>query len=323
MLKENQTVHTNWSSRNKKRYISLGYTFTDIGDDIYVKPEDLSNGSNATVIVICDYCGKEVEKEYYKYIKQHDNVLGDCCKECRTVKMQSTSMKRYGCKNPSSSKVVREKVKQSYLERYGVEHPMMLESIKEKLKDTNNRIYGCDNPFSNEDVKEKIYNTNMNRFGCKSPMQNKSVLEKAQNTNLERYGSKILMQNDDIKNKVLQKMIENRTYATSNIESELVKRLIDIYGEDKCFPQYLFSRCIFDCLLIIDGVKIDIEYDGWHWHKDSEDHDNKRNHYVMDNGFKVLRFQSKYALPTNDQILESVDCLVTTDKKLKIVKLDI
>ena len=38
----------------------------------------------------------------------------------------------------------------------------------------------------------------------------------------------------------------------------MIKLLKEIYGEDNCYPQYLLDRILFDCLLVLDDVKIDI-----------------------------------------------------------------
>ena len=43
-------------------------------DTITIKAEDLSNGSKAKVICLCDYCGQEIIKPYYYHITR-----GDCC----------------------------------------------------------------------------------------------------------------------------------------------------------------------------------------------------------------------------------------------------
>lgn len=65
MFDENQLVKMQWNCGTKTRYESMGYVFTKLKDIFYVKAKDLSPSSNKIVNVICDYCGKEFEKNYY------------------------------------------------------------------------------------------------------------------------------------------------------------------------------------------------------------------------------------------------------------------
>ena len=37
--------------------------------------------------------------------------------------------------------------------------------------------------------------------------------------------------------------------------------------KNNCFPKYPFECYSFDCLVVIDKIKIDVEYDGLYWHK--------------------------------------------------------
>lgn len=54
-------------------------------------------------------------------------------------------------------------------------------------------------------------------------------------------------------------------------------------------------RCKFGYILdfAIPDLKIDIECDGEPWHKDGNDHDRKRNWYLRNQGWKILRFKGK------------------------------
>ena len=79
-------------SPNIKRYEELGYnipryknkygTYTvKQGTKIRVQVEDLSDGSNESVMVSCDCCNKQYELPYYRYKKQlHDGLI--YCSSC-------------------------------------------------------------------------------------------------------------------------------------------------------------------------------------------------------------------------------------------------
>ena len=59
------------NSTTYKYYNSLGYNCR-IGDIIEIKVEDLKPTSGETVLVKCDYCGKEYELKYRDYNKVND-----------------------------------------------------------------------------------------------------------------------------------------------------------------------------------------------------------------------------------------------------------
>lgn len=90
MLVENQLVKIRWSGNNKKYYESKGYEYTKCGDFFLAKTEDLPKRCSAKVKVICDYCGKEYEKSWYHYQETVDSK--DCCKNCKTLKKNETTL---------------------------------------------------------------------------------------------------------------------------------------------------------------------------------------------------------------------------------------
>lgn len=69
--------------------------------------------------------------------------------------------------------------------------------------------------------------------------------------------------------------------------------------------------------------KIDVEYDGWYWHKDRVQQDRRRNNFLIGRGYKVLRIKSTFQLPTNEQIIDAVDYLINTHHNYKEIILDI
>ena len=78
LLKENQYIDIKWNNANKKRFVSLGYTFTKIGDIFSVKADDLSPNSKEQIVAICDYCGNEYTTCYMSYWRSV-NQFGSCC----------------------------------------------------------------------------------------------------------------------------------------------------------------------------------------------------------------------------------------------------
>ena len=158
MLKENQYVQVKWNSSNKKHLISQGYIFTKMYDTITIKAEDLSNGSKVKVICLCDYCGQEIIKPYYYHITR-----GDCCSQCRYLKVKENNLKKYGVESTSQLQSVKDKTKQTNLSKYGCTCTVHNAIIQEKVKQTNIEKYGNEYYFGSEQGKLDIQNIIDNR----------------------------------------------------------------------------------------------------------------------------------------------------------------
>ena len=72
------------------------------------------------------------------------------------------------------------------------------------------------------------------------------------------------------------------------------------------------DRINLDCMVCFDGYKIDVEYDGLYYHKDRQEKDKRRNYFLIKQGYKVLRIKGnkKDDIPTEEQIIKAIDCLV-------------
>lgn len=99
MLIENQYIEVSWHSQSKKHYIKKGYIFTKYKDKFFVRAEDLTKTSKAKVKVICDYCGKEYEMNWYHYkLDVLDKNTNCCCYNCRHIKRYTNDIeKRRNC----------------------------------------------------------------------------------------------------------------------------------------------------------------------------------------------------------------------------------
>jgi len=53
---------------------------------------------------------------------------------------------------------------------------------------------------------------------------------------------------------------------------------------------YPLSNVSLDIALFIDDIKIDIEYDGWYWHKDQQK-DRRRDEFLKSQGWKILELK--------------------------------
>ena len=94
-----------------------------------------------------------------------------------------------------------------------------------------------------------------------------------------------------------------------------------MYGN--CELNYPCGRCLLDCMVIIDGMKIDVEFDGEFWHKNKEHADRKRNYFVLSQGYKIIRILGNRAIPSKQEIENAVNQLIFEDKYLINITTDI
>lgn len=311
MLKENELVKVRWNSQTKKYWLEHGYEFTKLGDYFYAKVNDVPDKSVAMVGVVCDYCGKEFKMHKYAYTRSAE--FGKvACKNCKPLKIKEANIVKYGVENSMQRKEVQEKVNKTMLERYGVEHIFQDKDVMARVMEK----------YDYKKAVEKRKLTCLEKYGVDNAAKNAEVNEKARKTCIERYGGESAQCSAEVKSKTWESMLQNGTIPTSKLERELVSMLIDIYGKDKCTPQYNLDRISMDCLLVVDDIKIDVEYDGTYWHKQKEEYDKRRDYYCFSRGYKVLRFSAnRDKIPTIEQIKECVDYLVNS--KHKHLKIDI
>lgn len=161
----------------------------------------------------------------------------------------------------------------------------------------------------------------MEKYGSNSCLGNKKVREKALNTIKKRYGVENASLNPEIKKKIYYTMHKNGTTPTSTQQVALFDMLKIYFDEQEIALNKIFNRYSLDIELCVDNSKIDIEYDGWYWHKDVEK-DRRRNNFLIENGYKVLRIKSGVKLPTEDQLLQGISFLQNSDEDYFEIILD-
>lgn len=183
-----------------------------------------------------------------------------------------------------------------------------------KTQQTNMERYGCNCVFKNEDIKRKIRESMMDIYGVEYTIQHPASKQKYHNTMRERYGVDWYSQTDEFGNKYWQTRLANGHYPTSKVEQQMCRALISLYGNN-AHPSYIYDKICMDCMLDINGCKIDIEYDGQYWHEDRKDRDANRDAFVYKEGFKLVRIKGNYEAPTTKELQEAVYHLCNTDDK--------
>ncbi len=298
MLLPNQHTIVKWHSRNKEYYIEKGYIFTKMKDEFQVKIEDLPPQSHAWVKVQCDFCGEIVDVKFQNYNNRGKYSEGYACTKCKSIKAKESFKKLYGVDWISQKEEVKEKQKQTMIKKYGVEKYSQLPEWREKTKQTCLRKYG-----------KEYYS------------QTEEYHEKKMKHDLEKYGVPYHTQAPEVKRKILASFDNNDTAKTSRPQLELYEKLKAIYGQCK-----LNEPCVYyslDCVIEVNNIKIDIEFDGEYWHRNRGRQDCIRDKFVKGQGYKIIRIKGNRQIPNDNDLIEAIDTLINTDEKLIKLTTDI
>lgn len=234
-------------------------------------------------------------------------------------KTRETLLNKYGVENPAQSDIVKKKIADTNIKKYGHICPLNNSDIQEKSKLTILEHYGVTSVSQAEEIKEKKRLKSIEKYGVEYVSQCEAIKEKIKKTMLERYGYEYVLQVPELKEKMFKTMSTNNSVPTSKQQISLYNILLKKYNNVEM--NYPFSKCCLDIFISVNDIKIDVEYDGWYWHQD-EQKDIKRDKFLQQNGFKVLRIRSGRKLPTEEQLFEAIDKLINTDKKFTEIILD-
>lgn len=92
MLAENQRIKVKWNKRNKVYYQSLGYMFTNYGDEFEVLIDNLQPNSPVKISAICDFCGKEYSVSWHHYQETEVKHQKHACYNCRHAKRYENNL---------------------------------------------------------------------------------------------------------------------------------------------------------------------------------------------------------------------------------------
>ena len=312
MLVPNQLIEVRVSTKTFKHYKSLGYDVKCL-DTIMVPPQHLTEGSSCNVKLNCDICNKEMTRPYKQYLLYHRYGY-DTCNQCKDKKAKQTCVDKYGVETHMLVPEVQKKVLDTMRNIYDVDNISQLNDIKEKKKKTCQKNFGVENPMFSNEIQKKLETTMLQKYGCKNAKQNEQIKERAVITNIKKYGVQNPMQNVKIKAKAMETMVKNSVIPTSKQQLEIYKIIKQRYPEAEL--NYPFSTCSLDIFICVNGINIDIEYEGCYWHRDSQ-RDIKRDKFLQSQGFKTLRIKSGHLLPTEEELFDAINYLVNTEHHFK------
>lgn len=227
----------------------------------------------------------------------------------KTIK---TNNLKYGADWANQSEDIRAKYKETCMNTYGVDNYAKSDEFNQKYKEVMLKNYGVEHYSKTDAFKEKFETTSLERFGTTHPWKNIDVLKKREQTNIERFGYKVANQNPDIRAKAVQTLYKNGNVPTSTEQLKVFEILRD-NGFDVIL-NYPFKNFNFDVAIFKDGIKIDLEYDCWYWHKNRLHFDRCRDELSKQDGWKILRVKSSRKIPTIDELNAAIDKLTDTDR---------
>ena len=182
---------------------------------------------------------------------------------------------------------------------------------QKKREDSFTGKYGVGSPGASDVCRQRAQDTMIDKYGERFALRTKEGQESFKKSMLEKYDCDNPMKSRELMYKARISTYENGTNPSSRPEREVIKMLEELYGKDNCVPGYPVDRTNLDCLLTVDDIKIDVEYDGKYWHQDKL-HDQKRNHWLIANGYKVIRIlgNPRDTLPSKEQLKEEVDYIL-------------
>lgn len=178
-----------------------------------------------------------------------------------------------------------------------------------KYKDTMLKRYGVENSFQSEELVERARQTNREKYGYDWHMQRPEYQERYKNIMIDRYGAEHALQVPEFLDNMIATRCSHNGNPTSKPQLALGGLLLEMYGN--CELEVSCSRYSLDCLVEIGGTCVDVEYDGWFWHRDKE-RDNRRDAFVQNRGYKILRVKANKRddIPTKEQIDEKMQLLL-------------
>lgn len=160
--------------------------------------------------------------------------------------------------------------------------------------------------------------TMMDKYGVDNAFKSNEIKNKIKQTTLLKYGYEHITQVPEIIKKRQQTFKQNGTTKTSKQQIMLYEIIKTKYKNAEI--NYPLSACSLDIFICVDNIKIDVEYDGSYWHQDKQK-DIKRDKFLQSQGFKIFRIRSSRLLPSEQEIFDVIDELITTDRCFKAITL--
>lgn len=185
---------------------------------------------------------------------------------------------------------------------------------------TCNELYGVSWGIQAQEFKDKQIQTCIEKYGVQYASQHELFRKTVFNTVQEKYGVDNVSQLPEVREKANKSLQAHGKCPTSKQQYQIFQMLQKSgYTCELNKPVGWYN---LDCALEFNGEQIDIEYDGWYWHQD-EEKDRRRDSYLINKGYKVLRlFTYRDAVPSLQQLEQYLNELITSNSSFLKIQLD-
>ena len=164
--------------------------------------------------------------------------IGGKSYELKCLRIQKTSLDKFGTKWPAQSEQVREKMKSTCIKNWGTSCYFSSDECKEKVKAWSMKNYGVDNAFKSKQFQLERRNKMKERYGVEYTAQSKQLMQKMKNTCKERYGCEYYHSSSVSKDNMRRTMLEfngNSPEVISLImsKSSLTNYILSLPEEDR------------------------------------------------------------------------------------------
>ncbi len=184
---------------------------------------------------IVQKCEKENCNNFVSYFSFNRGYLQYCSSYCSSSskevkdKIKEVCLKKYGSSSPLGSKKIRKKIKETCLKKYGFECALQSKEIIDKIKKTNLLKLGVDYPLKSKKVRDKAKQSYENNYK-NNPAAIKALRDKIKKTCIEKYGVDHPWKNEKIKAKIKKANSNPEIIAKSNKKRKITIRYK--YGVD-------------------------------------------------------------------------------------------
>ena len=189
--------------------------------------------------VLNDFCVKKVQEYPFVFLSVDEvfwfiikNFIFQYCKKCGKLLTYKQILHHHvfcSRKCSTSSKEVRNKIKQTCLQIYGVDNPARSKEVQAKIRQTCINKYGTDCTLKAPKIKNKAKTTIQEKYGVNCVFQSPEIKNKITSTIKERYDVDHHMHNKEIKDRVR----ESRIYSSyERIIEKLKDYVIPLFAKD-------------------------------------------------------------------------------------------
>lgn len=249
-------------------------------------------------------------------------------------KIKTTNLERYGKQSAGGSSRAQHSRRTTMLEKYGAEHPIQISQFKEKIKQTNIDKYGYANPMSSPTVREKSKDTSIQTFNRGHHTQQHLSLESLallqnadwlhdQHTN-HKHSLRDISRELGVSATTTSSYFKLHNIPVTCLYTSIEQQEITTFINSLGYMTTSNDRSIISPLeldIVIDDVKICIEYDGLFWHSDSGAGRYKRYHLnktiaADQAGYRLVHIFSSEWLQKQDIVKSRIRSILNHNEKL-------